>query len=76
MISSTKNDIINSGRKTKQSTETGDVNSKHFPVLSSSMTDHEMLTLPEHPRFVVGFTLLGLYFSVLCFVDRCLSFLF
>jgi len=76
MISSTKNDIINSGRKTKQSTETGDVNSMHFPVLSSSMTDHEMLTLPEHSRFVMEFTLLGLYFSVLCFVDRCLSCLF
>ena len=41
------------------------------------LVEPELLTLPEHlssPRFSMWFMLFNLYFSVHCFVDRCLSF--
>ena len=42
-----------------------------------SHVERRLLTLPEHLRsspVLVGFVLLDLWFSVLCFVDRCLYF--
>ena len=35
--------------------------------------EQELPTLLEHPRFLVAFMLLDVYFSVYCFVDHCLS---
>jgi len=36
--------------------------------------EQELLTLPGHPKFLVGSVLLELWFDVWCFVDGCLSF--
>jgi hypothetical protein len=43
------------------------------------LVEQEQLTLPVHlcsPRTLVAFLLLGLYFSVLCFIIHCLPFFF